>query len=51
MNYTPDEDLRVMSLNIMKRNIFRHHALLKLCEDYKPHIVNLVETGFNEREI
>ena len=25
-------DLRVAGVNIMKHNIFRHHALIKMCE-------------------
>ena len=48
---SPDSTLRISSVNIMKHNIFRHHALLKHCEDYAPHVVMLVEVGKNDRHI
>ena len=48
---SPDSTLRISSVNIMKHNIFRHHALLKHCEDYAPHVAMLVEVGKNDRHI
>ena len=41
---SPDSSLRISSVNIIKQNVFRHHALLN-CEDYAPHVVMLVEVG------
>ena len=47
----PDSALRISGVNIIKHNIFRHHAIMKHCEEYAPHVVMLVEVGHNDRQI
>ena len=47
----PEKKLRIASVNIMKQNVFRHHAIIRMCQEYKPHVIMLVEIGFNDRNL